>query len=104
MSEVLLIVPGMMKYYSYSMTSFILKDNPDMEGDEAIDASIEIMVGHKADLFLLDLSMIGWVLLSCITCGIGFLFLCPYIYTAHAHFYEDLKKEQAEYNEMFLEN
>jgi uncharacterized membrane protein len=52
-----------------------------------------LMDGHKMELFLLDLSMIGWAILCCLTCGIGTLFLTPYVYSCHAHFYEDLKKE-----------
>ena len=49
-------------------------------------------------LFLLDLSMIGWFILSCLTLGIGFLFLVPYNYSAHAHFYEDLKEQYNDIN------
>ena len=93
----LLIVPGVIKGYSYKMTPYILKDNPEMKNNEAIEKSMEMMEGHKMDLFLLDLSFIGWAILCMITLGIGFLFFYPYQYTAHAHFYEDLKKEQEEY-------
>ena len=89
----LLIIPGLVKCYSYSMTSFILKDNPEMKYDAAINESMRMMQGHKMKLFLLDLSFIGWFFLSILTLGIGFLFLQPYMSTAHAHFYEDLKKE-----------
>ena len=76
------------------MTEFILKDNPEMSGEEAICESMRLMQGHKMQLFLLDLSMIGWLILSFLTLGIGLLFLMPYNYTAHAHFYEDLKAKQ----------
>lgn len=89
----LLIIPGLVKCYSYSMTSFILKDNPEMKYDAAINESMRMMQGHKMQLFLLDLSFIGWFFLSILTLGIGFLFLQPYMSTAHAHFYEDLKTE-----------
>ena len=89
----LLIIPGLVKCYSYSMTSFILKDNPEMKYDAAINESMRMMQGHKMKLFLLDLSFIGWFFLCILTLGIGFLFLQPYMSTAHAHFYEDLKTE-----------
>ena len=89
----LLIIPGLVKCYSYSMTSFILKDNPEMKYDAAINESMRMMQGHKMKLFLLDLSFIGWFFLCILTFGIGFLFLSPYVSTAHAHFYEDLKTE-----------
>lgn len=90
----LLIIPGFVKEYSYAMTEFILKDNPEMSGEEAICESMRMMDGHKMQLFMIDLSMIGWFILSCLTLGIGFLFLIPYNYSAHAHFYEELKAER----------
>lgn len=87
----LLIIPGIIKYYSYSMTYFILKDT-DLGYDAAIDYSSELMDGHKGELFLLDLSFVGWFILSIMTVGIGFLFSYPYWMTARAHFYEHLKE------------
>jgi len=95
----LLIVPGIIKSYSYSMTSFVLADNPDMKYDAAIEESMRLMKGHKMDLFLLDLSMIGWGILSLLTAGIGLLFLAPYNTTAHAHFYEGLLAEDNAYSD-----
>lgn len=44
-------------------------------------------------LFLLDLSFIGWALLTILTFGIGVLFLEPYVSASRAAFYEDLKAE-----------
>lgn len=87
----LLIVPGIIKSYSYAMTDFVLADEPDLKYNAAIERSMELMDGNKTDLFLLDLSMIGWAILSILSLGIGFLFLVPYYQTAHAHFYEELK-------------
>ena len=94
----LFIIPGIVKDYSYAMTEFILKDNPEMSGEEAICQSMKMMHGHKMQLFLLDLSMIGWAILSVLTLGIGFLFLVPYNYSAKAHFYEDLKEQYNDIN------
>ncbi len=89
----LLIVPGIIKSYSYAMTEYILKDDPEITENAAIEKSMQMMEGYKMKLFLLDLSFIGWILLCILSCGIGYLFLLPYIYTARAHFYEDLKQE-----------
>lgn len=89
---VLLIVPGIIKSYSYSMTSFIMKDNKEIKYNDAIELSMAMMHGYKMKLFLLDLSFIGWALLCLCTCGIGFFFLSPYVRTAHAAFYEDLRQ------------
>ena len=92
----LFVIPGFVKAYSYAMTPYVLRDDPQIRYDAAISRSMKLMKGHKLQLFLLDLSFIGWVILSCCTLGIGFLFLLPYVNTAHAHFYEDLLKEEAQ--------
>ena len=94
--SLLIIVPGIIKALSYAMTPYVLKDNPNMKSNEAIEESMRLMSGHKAELFLLSLSFIGWALLSLLTLGIGFLWLIPYMQTACAYFYEDLKKEAGE--------
>lgn len=86
--------------YSYGMTYYILKDNPELKYNGAIEKSMAMMEGHKMRLFLLHLSFIGWAILSCITAGLGFLLLIPYMATAQAGFYEDLKAEHAKRNEI----
>ena len=91
--SLLFVIPGIIKSYSYSMTYYILKDNPELKNNAAIEKSMQMMDGRKLDLFLLHLSFIGWAILCLLTMGIGFIFLIPYMYTAQAHFYEDLKKE-----------
>lgn len=90
----LLIIPGIIKSISYSMTPYLMRENPEMEGEEAIRLSMKMMYGHKMDYFLLQLSFIGWALLCILTLGIGLLWLVPYILTAEAEFYKELKKEQ----------
>lgn len=99
----LLFIPGVVKSYSYSMTPFVLKDNPTMKNNEAIELSMKLMKGHKMQLFLLDLSMIGWALLCALTLGLGILLLEPYNSTAHAAFYRDLINDydDADGNESF---
>ena len=91
--SLLFVIPGIIKSYSYSMTYYILKDNPELKNNAAIEKSMQMMDGRKLDLFLLHLSFIGWAILCLLTAGIGFIFLIPYMYTAQAHFYEDLKME-----------
>lgn len=89
----LLVIPGIIKSYSYRMTIYVLNDQPELSFNGAIEKSMDMMKGHKMKLFLLDLSFIGWALLSIITLGIGVLWLYPYMLSASAAFYEDLKKE-----------
>ena len=90
---ILLIVPGIIKSISYSQTNYILKDNPELKNNAAIELSRAMMKGHKFDYFCLMLSFIGWILLSILTLGIGLLWVSPYISTASAHFYEHVKED-----------
>ena len=92
--SLLLVVPGIIKSYSYAMTPYLLKDNEELSGNEAIEESMRMMDGHKWDLFCLDLSFIGWMILCIFTLGIGMLWLLPYMNTARAAFYEELKSQQ----------
>ena len=92
----LFIIPGIIKSFSYAMTSFVLKDHPEMSNNAAIEESMRLMQGNKMRLFWLLLSFIGWGILAVLTLGIGFLLLYPYMETTLAHFYEDLKAERGE--------
>ena len=78
------------------MAPYILVDNPNIGGYEAIGASKAMMKGKRWKLFCLDLSYIGWLILCMLTFGILTLWVSPSISAAHAAFYEDLKKEKAE--------
>lgn len=88
--SLLLIIPGIIKSYSYALVPYLIEDEPELDADSCIHRSRELMRGHKWDLFCLDLSFIGWFFLCLLTAGIGFLWLAPYVKTAHASFYEDL--------------
>ena len=92
----LLIVPGIIKSYSYAMTPYIMNDNPELTADQCIEKSMKMMDGYKWKLFLLDLSFIGWGILCIFTLFIGLLWLEPYIACSRARFYEELKSEQNE--------
>ena len=89
----LFIIPGIVKAFAYSMTPFILDENPELTPVEAIHRSRMMMKGHKFDLFWLYLSFIGWGILCLFTAGIGFLWLVPYVQTAEAAFYEEVKAD-----------
>ena len=99
----LLVIPGIIKNYSYAMTDFILKDQPELANNAAIEKSMAMMDGNKMKLFLLDLSFIGWAILCLFTFGIGFLFLQPYVQSAHAAYYEDLKAQTVVEEEVIIE-
>ena len=91
--SLLLIVPGIIKAYSYAMTPYILVDRPELSVRDAIRLSGRMMSGRKLDLFCLHLSFIGWMLLCILTLGIGILFLSPYMMTAQAAFYQDVRSD-----------
>lgn len=92
----LFVIPGIVKSLSYAMTPFILNDHPEMTASEAIKASQKLMDGHKMDLFILGLTFIGWEILACLTMGIGFLFLNPYMNAAYAAFYRNISGQRQE--------
>lgn len=96
--SLLLIVPGIIKFYAYAMTPYILIDNPELSANQAINLSCKMMKGHKFDLFFLQLSFIGWGILSVFTGGIGLLWLMPYMMSAQAAFYQDIKKNFSQTN------
>ena len=89
----LLIIPGIMKAFSYALTPYILLDEPELTAKQAISRSCEIMQGRRWKLFCLYLSFIGWGILSLLTFGIGFLWLAPYMNASIAAFYEDARAE-----------
>jgi uncharacterized membrane protein len=90
----LLIIPGIMAALSYSMTFFILSDEPTLDGAAAIRKSKEMMYGHRYRLFCLGCRFIGWFILGILSIGIGFLWIGPYITASFTHFYENLAKKE----------
>lgn len=88
--SLLFVIPGIVMSYAYSMSYFIMRDNPNMSANEARKLSIEIMRGNKWRLFCLQFSFIGWFILSMFTLGILLLWVVPYYRTAMACFYTSL--------------
>jgi uncharacterized membrane protein len=77
-----------------SQVEFVMEDDKEIGYLDAMKRSVDLMKGHKAKLFWLILSFIGWIILAILTFGIGLLLLLPYFNTTLAYFYEDLKAEQ----------
>ncbi len=90
--SLLFIVPGIVKALSYSMTTYILADRPELTAQEAIKESMRLMEGRKGKLFCLYLRFLGWGILSALTGGILYVFYVgPWVNAAMAGFYEDIK-------------
>jgi uncharacterized membrane protein len=92
--SLLLLIPGIIKSFAYSMAYYILYDNPGMSVFEALKKSQAMMHGYKGKLFLLYLSFIGWYFLGSLTLGIAYFWIYPYIGLSIANFYENLKRTQ----------
>jgi uncharacterized membrane protein len=90
----LFIIPGIMKGYSYAMTPFVLAEHPELTASQAIQRSEDMMDGHKGELFTLDLSFLGWIILAAVTLNLGNLALNPYRNAAYAAFYRRLQAEK----------
>lgn len=87
----LFIIPRIIFGYAYAMVPYILSDNPEIGARRAIKLSSKMTDGEKMDMFILDLSFIGWFLLSIVTCGLGIFFMMPYYYATHAELYRILR-------------
>ena len=74
------------------MVPYILAENPNIGNRRAIELSNKMTDGHKFDMFVLDLSFIGWKLLGVLTLGIGLIFLDPYINATKAELYLVLRE------------
>ena len=90
--SLLCIIPGIVKSYQYYMVSYILAEDPEIEWKDALEKSKQMMDGYKMDTFLLELSFIGWDLLSILTCGIlSIFYVNPYRYATKAEIYHTLR-------------
>ncbi len=91
----LFIVPGIIKYYSYRLVPYILAENPDIDTNEALMRSEQLMRGNKWETFIYDLSFIGWYIL-----GIFFLvsvfWVQPYKRSCDAELYRLLAGKSGE--------
>lgn len=92
--SLLFIIPGIIKSYSYSMAMYIKVDHPDYDWKQCIDESQRMMQGHKWELFVLDLSFIGWLFVGACCCGVGTLWVNAYMAAAHSQFYENLRRTE----------
>lgn len=93
LASILLSIPYIIKTYSYRMTPWILADNPAIGYRRALQLSMTMTRGHKWNIFVLDLSFIGWYLLGFLACCIGTIFVIPYVYAVQAELFAVLRSE-----------
>lgn len=92
----LLAIPAVIKMYSYRMVPWILADNPQIGYDRALKLSMALTRGQRWDIFVLDLSFLGWFLLGVLACGVGVLFVMPYYWAVYAELYARLRRSGVE--------
>ena len=86
--SLLLVVPGIVKHYEYLMVPYIIAENPTMDYKEAFQISKQMMDGEKMEAFIMDLSFLGWYLLSAVTCGLlAIFYVNPYVQASFAEMY-----------------
>lgn len=99
----LFIIPGLIKAYSYSQMFYLVDEFQGMKIRKAMKISMKITKGHKMDLFILDLSFLGWALLSVCTFGLASLYVTPYIEMTKVNAFHALLKEAVENGTVTLE-
>jgi hypothetical protein len=91
--SLLFLIPGIIKSYQYRMVPYLITEDPSLATEQALELSRRMTDGEKWDMFVLDLSFIGWSLLGILTFGIGFFFLAPYIEATQAQLYFALRQK-----------
>lgn len=87
-----ILIPVIYVSLSFSQTWFVIANDENISGYDALKESWNLMRGKRLKLFLLELSFIGWAILSVLTLFIGFIFLAPYMQTSYAKFYDNLNE------------
>ena len=90
--SMLFIIPGIIAGYRYRFAVYNLCENPDIGVMEAISMSKAQTAGYKGDLFLLDLTFIGWNLLCSLTLGILSIWIAPYIIQTNIGYFQEIKR------------
>lgn len=94
--SLLFLIPGIIKAYAYQMVPYILADNPNIGYQRAVELSKNMTEGEKWNIFVLDLSFIGWNILGSLLFGIGRLFVNPYVESTQAELYLVLRENALE--------
>lgn len=95
--SLLLVIPGIIKSLAYFMTPYILAESENVTATQALKLSMRMTDGYKGEIFVMQLSFIGWYLLSMLTLGLlGMLYVSPYMYGSLAGMYEELKQNAIE--------
>lgn len=92
----LLVIPGIVKGYAYSLVPYLLAENPHLPPARAVALSTAMTRGYKWEMFVLDVSFAGWYILGALALGVGVLFVRPYHYATKAQLYLALRASALE--------
>ena len=95
--SLLFVIPGIVKAYQYAFAFYISHDNPSLEPMQCLEKSKEMTKGHKMELFILDLSFIGWYIVGALCLGVGTLWVSAYHTMTRTLFYREIEAEQGGY-------
>ncbi len=94
--SLLFFIPGIIKGLGYSQAYYIKAEHPEYDWKTCLSSSEAMMKGHKGELFVLSLSFIGWMIVGSLACGIGTLWVAPYMQCTMANFYACLAAQNAQ--------
>lgn len=100
----LFFIPFFVKAYAYSQMYYLVAEFPNLSIRKALRISIEITRGHKMDLFLMDVTFVGWFILSALTCGLLSFFVSPYYNMTRVNAFHALLKEAVESGRISMED
>lgn len=89
--SLLLVIPGIIKSYEYFFVPFLLSENPNMSTKRAFEISKQMSNGEKMNIWVMQLSFVGWTLLGLLACFIGIMFVLPYYYASFAELYAAMR-------------
>ena len=99
--SLLFVIPGIVKALAYSMAFYVKRDHPEYDWRMCLSESERLMEGHKMDLFILNLSFIGWAFLGVCAFGVGILWVQTYIKASEAIFYDQLVSNDVYHNNYY---
>lgn len=102
--SLLFIIPGIVKAFAYSQMVYLAHEYPNIPVRKLMKLSMAITKGHKGELFVMVLSFLGWAILCCFTCGIGYLWLNPYESMSFTNAYHAMLKEALDTGKIRMED
>ena len=88
----LFVIPGIVATYRYRFAYYNILTDSSLSAGEAIRLSCQQTAGMKGDLFVLDLSFLGWAILSWLTFGLLNIWLMPYMTLSDLAYFEDAQQ------------